>query len=83
VHARVTLPYPGGGRLDLCAVGDVADLGLGVDLRGDLLQALRAAREEDAAPAAGCQEPRGGGSDPARPSCDDGDPYLRSVVPVR
>ena len=72
------LADPRRGRLDLGAVGDVADLGLGADLGGDPLQPLGAAREEDAAPAALGQEPRGGGADPARPSGDDGDANSRN-----
>ena len=41
MHGRVALADALGGRLDLLAVGDVADLGLGADLGGDLLEALR------------------------------------------
>ena len=73
MHGRVPLGDAGSGRLDLRAVGDVADLGLGAELACDTLQPLGSAGEEDAAPAARGQEPRGGGSDPARSSGYDGD----------
>jgi hypothetical protein len=42
----------GGHLLDLRAIADVAQLGLCVDLRGESLEPLLPAREEDAAPAA-------------------------------
>ena len=74
----MALADSGRNGLELCAVGDVADLGLCVDLDGNLLEPLSAAREEDAAPAALGQEPRGGGTDPARPSGDDGDANSRN-----
>jgi hypothetical protein len=66
------------GGLDLGAVGDVAGLGLAADLRRDSLEPLGPAGEEDAAPAAGGQEPRGGGPDSTRPSGDDGDANRRN-----
>ena len=65
-------------RLELRAVGDVADLGLGVDLGRDPPEPLGVARDENAAPAALGEEPRGGGPDPARPSGDDGDANSRN-----
>ena len=37
--------------VDLRAVGDVADLPLAADLRGDALELVRAPREQDAVPA--------------------------------
>ena len=42
-----------GRRIDLRAVGDVADLGLGAELARDLLQPLAPAREQDAAASRG------------------------------
>jgi hypothetical protein len=61
VYGRVALADPRRGRLQLRPVGDVADVGLGADLRCGSLQPLGAARQEDAAPAALGQQPRGGG----------------------
>jgi hypothetical protein len=78
MHGGVPLTDARCGRLDLGAVGDVADLGLGAELGGDPLQPLGAAREQDAAPAALAQEPCGRGPDPARPSGDDGDANSRN-----
>jgi hypothetical protein len=78
VDGGVALADPRRNGLELRPVGDVAGLGLGVDLGGDLLEPLRAACDEDAAPATLGQEPRGGGPDPARPSGDDGDANSRN-----
>ena len=74
----MALTDPGRNRLELRPVGDVADLGLDVDRGGNLLEPLGPARDEDAAPATLRQEPRGGGTDPARPSGDDGDANSRN-----
>ena len=76
----MALADAGGRLLDLRAVGDVADLGLGAEFGRDLLQPLRAAREQDAAPAPLGQEPGRGGADPARASGDDGDANRRRVL---
>jgi hypothetical protein len=78
VDRGVALADPGCNRLELRPVGNVADLGLDVDLGGNLLEPLGPARDEDAAPATLGQEPRGGGPDPARPSGDDGDANSRN-----
>jgi hypothetical protein len=66
-------------RVDLRAVADVARLRLGAELIRDALEALTAAREQDAAPAA-IAEPAGDRlADPARPPCDDGYPRANVV----
>jgi len=74
----MALADSGRNGLELRSVGDVADLCLDVDLGGNLLEPLSTARDEDAAPATLGQEPRGGGTDPARPSGDDGDANSRN-----
>jgi hypothetical protein len=59
----VPLTDPRRRGLDLGELPHVAELRFGADFRRDLLEALRAARQKDAAPAARRQEPRGGGPD--------------------
>ena len=71
-HGLVTLPDPGRHRIDLGAVGDVANLGLCAELRGGLFELLRSAGQEDAMPAAGGEGARGRSADPARSPGDDG-----------
>jgi hypothetical protein len=63
VYRLVALADPRGRRLELGALPDVADLRFGADLRGEPVQPLRAARQEDAAPAARGQQPRSCGAD--------------------
>jgi hypothetical protein len=70
----------GGRLLDLSAVADVARLGLSVDLRGESLEPLLPAREEDAAPAAAGEQAGEGGADAAGPSGYDGDANVFSVL---
>ena len=53
--ARVPLDDRGGRALDRLAVADVAELPLGAELLGERAQALFAARDQDAVPAAPAQ----------------------------
>jgi hypothetical protein len=78
-QGRVALGDPGGDLVHLRAVGDVAHLGLGSDLRCDLLQELGAPREEDAPPAARCEQARGRSPDAARSSRDDCDSHGATI----
>ena len=57
--------------LDRLAVADVAELPLGAELLGERPQALLAARDQDAVPAAPAQGSRHRGPDPARAAGDD------------
>jgi hypothetical protein len=75
----MALADPRGGVIDLRAVADVALLGLGIELRGDALEALACTREQDAAPAALREPARDRLADPARPPCYDGDRNLVRV----
>jgi hypothetical protein len=62
--------------LDRFAVGDVADLGLAVELLGERAEPVLAARDEDASVAAGGESTGDRGADPARGAGDDGDVAL-------
>jgi hypothetical protein len=74
----MALADPGCRCVDLRAIRDVANLRLRSDLGRDPRQALGAAREEDAMPAATGQEPRRGRSDSPRSTGDDGDANRRN-----
>jgi hypothetical protein len=52
------LEHPSRHVIDLCSVGDVADLPLAADLGGDPLELVGAPCEQHAAPVAPCQLPR-------------------------
>ena len=69
--AGVALHDRGGRPLDRLAVADVAELPLGAELLGERPQALFAARDQDAVPAAPAQGSRHRGPDPARAAGDD------------
>jgi hypothetical protein len=67
------LADPRGHSLDLVAVGDVADLVLGVELRCELGQPLFASREQYELPAAARKRAADCRADPARAAGDNGD----------
>src|SRR5207248_4127701 len=73
VDRRMALTHALGGPLDVLPVGDVAALRLGAQLRGDLLQALLAAGEENELEAALAQTLGDRAADPTRPTRDDCD----------
>jgi hypothetical protein len=86
----VPLPHRRGQALDRLPVGDVAGLGLAVELFGERSKPVLAARDEDAAVAARGEGAGDRRADPARGARDDGDAALgaqrqtrtRSVVLV-
>ena len=77
--SRMPFSDPGRDVVDLRAVGDVAALRLRAEPGRDPLELLGSAGQEDAVPAAGGEGARGRGSDPARPSGDDGHCHAATI----
>ena len=79
------MPLEDGRRdaLDRLAVGDVADLVLAVELRGELAQAILAPREQHAVPAVAREPPSERRADAARRAGDDRYRQTRTLRVVR
>jgi hypothetical protein len=75
----VAFADPCGRSLELPELSDVADLRLGADRSGELLEPLGVPGEEDAAPPACDEEPRGRRTDAGGPAGYDRDANVRRV----